>query len=98
MGQTWRNRGQPSASLQHPQFRRPVGQSPAQPFDIRVAGPKLGFDGRDLLVAALDSCGRRPALLRDGLERPPVALQRGLLAGQRLPALYNHIDVLWVEL
>jgi hypothetical protein len=36
---------------QHPQFPRPVRQRQAQPFQVRMAGPELCFDGRDLLTA-----------------------------------------------
>ena len=64
MGQTWRNGGQPSDSLQQPQLRRPIHQGPTQPLDIRVAGSELGFDGRDLPPATCDSC-RLPTLGSD---------------------------------
>ena len=72
MGQTWRNGGQPLARLQEPQFRRPVCQP--QPLEIRVPGPELGFDGRDLPAAAFHSYGPLAALLGDLVERPPVAV------------------------
>src|ERR1035441_7537642 len=58
---------------------------------------KQRFDFRDLLVAASNSYCASPAFLGDHLERSPIALQRGVLAGQGLPALDNDVNVLRVE-
>src|ERR1035438_6534983 len=63
-----------------------------------MAGPELGFDGGDLLAAAVDSCGRLPAFLGDLLERAPVAVEDRLLARQRLPAFDHDVNVLRVQL
>src|ERR1039458_2190762 len=62
-----------------------------------MAGPELGFDGGDLLAAAVDSCGRLPAFLGDLLERAPVAVEGSFLAGQRLISLDYDVDILRVE-
>jgi hypothetical protein len=84
--------------LQKPQLARPIGQAQAQPLDIRVAGEKLRFDGRNLLAAASDSCWLLSAFLGDLVERPAIAVKRGFLAGQRLVALDYDVDVLWIQL
>src|SRR5258706_13369215 len=62
-----------------------------------MAGPDLRFDGRDLPAAASDSCGCSDPFLPNVVERPPVAVELGFLAAQRLPALDDDIDVLRVE-
>jgi hypothetical protein len=52
-----------------------------------MPGPKLGFDGRNLLAAAVDSRGHLPALLADLVEGASVAVKRCLLSRERLPSL-----------
>ena len=93
VGQAWRNSGQ---TPQQPQLRRPVCQCPAQPFQIRMPCPDLGFAGRDLLAAAADSCGFLSAFVSHIVERPPVPVELGLLSGQRLPPLHDHVHILGI--
>ena len=45
---------------QQPQLGGPIRQREAKSLQVRVAGSDLGFDGRDLPAAALDSCSRLP--------------------------------------
>src|ERR1035441_10521300 len=59
---------------------------------------KLILDERDLAAALGHSCRHLPALLRDLIERAPVAVEHGLLPGVLLPAPDYAIDVLGVEL
>ena len=40
--------------FEKPPFGMPVGQRKAQTWQIRIAGEDLGFDGRDLPLAAFD--------------------------------------------
>jgi hypothetical protein len=98
VGQTWRNGGQSLGRSQQPQFLRPVHQRPAQSLHVWMPTAKLGLRVRDLLAAARDSCCPTPAFLGDLLERPPVALQLGLFARQRLPALHDYVHVLRIQL
>src|SRR5579862_3506552 len=63
---------------------------------MATADPKL--DIRNFPAAALDSRGILAALLGDLLERPPIPIERRFLAGQLLPALDDHIDVLRIQL
>ena len=63
-----------------------------------MPGPDLRFDIRDLPAAALDSCLGSYPFLRDHRERAVVAIQLGLLAGQRLSALHHDVDVLRIQL
>ena len=62
-----------------------------------MAGPDLRFDSRDLPAAAGDSCGTLPPFRRDCFEGPPIAIERGLLVAQRLPALHCYVNVLRVQ-
>ena len=72
---------------QKPQFLRPIRKRHAETLDVGMAGQQQRLDFRNLPAATLDSCRCLSALLRDLLERPPVGLEGGLFAGQRLPAL-----------
>jgi hypothetical protein len=63
-----------------------------------MAGQKLRSDGRYLPAAARDSCRLLSSLVADLVKGPPVAIQRGFLPGQRLPALHDDVDVLRVQL
>jgi hypothetical protein len=47
-------------------------------------------------VAALDSCRFLSALVRDLIEGGAVAVERGFLSGQGLPALHDNVDVLGI--
>jgi hypothetical protein len=67
-------------------------------FDVWVPGPEQRFDGGDLGTALVDSCCTLPAFLGDFLKRAAVAVEGGLLACQRLPALHDHIDIFRVQL
>src|ERR1017187_758773 len=58
---------------------------------------KFALDVGDLLAAARDSCCPDPAFLGDLLERPPVAIEPGFLAGKRLPALDHYINVFRID-
>ena len=94
MRQRWRNYGQVSGSLQQFQLPTPVRQRPAQPFQTGMPRANLHFECRDLRAAASRSF-RCPLPFRaDFIERPPVAVELGFLAGQRLPALNDDIHVL----
>ncbi len=97
MSQAWRDGGQPLARPQQPQLARPVRQRSTQALHVGVPGPQLGLDGCDLLLASVDSCRALPAFLGEFLERAPVAVESRLLAGQRLPALHDDINVLRVQ-
>src|SRR5262249_56631742 len=77
---------------------RPVRKRQAQPMDIRMAGAKLRLEDRNLLAAASDSYCRLSAFVGDLFEGAPVAVQFGLLARERLPALDDHVYVLRIEL
>src|SRR5260370_38952532 len=57
---------------------------------------ELEFHVRDLPVATSDSLRPLLAFRRDLLEGSPVALELGLIAAQRLPALHDHVDVLGI--
>ena len=98
MGQTWRNRSQPCARLQQPQLRRPVRQRQAEPLEVLVASPDLGFDFRDLPAAAFHSYGHLLALGGNLVEGPAVAVELGLLPAQFLPALHAHVHVFRIQL
>ncbi len=50
-----------------------------------MPSPERCFDGRDLLLAAFDSCTTLPAFCGDFLERTPVAVEGRFLAGQGPP-------------
>ena len=63
-----------------------------------MPGENQRLDFRDLAAAAGDSCGDPQSLGFDLLERPAVALERGFLAGELLPALDDHVDVFRIEL
>ena len=60
--------------------------------------PQERFDLRDLAAAARNSCRSLRALRCQHFKRPSIAVERGFSAGQRLPALDNHIHVLRVQL
>ena len=62
-----------------------------------MTGADRCLDGCDLRAATRDSRCPLLAFLGDLLERPPVAVECGVLARQRLPALNNYIDVLRIE-
>jgi hypothetical protein len=51
-----------------------------------MPGADLSFDRGDLAAAALDSRGHLPAFLGDLIEAAAIAVERGLLIGQGLPA------------
>ena len=99
VGQTWRNGGQPLARLQQPQFRRPVRPAPgtALPRPDAQRGVALRCPrspgGSERFTAATF---RRSS--RDLLERSAVAVERGFLARQRLPALDHDVHVLRIQL
>ena len=57
----------------------------------------LRFDGRDLLAAAVDSCGLLPAFSGDLVERAPVAIEYGLLARILLVPPTNDIGVAGIQ-
>ena len=97
MGQTWRTRGQPSADLQPPQFRRPVRQCQAQTFHVRMPSAELEFHVRHLLAATSYSLRPLLAFRSDLFEGPVVAVQLGLVAAECLPALHDHINVFRVQ-
>ena len=67
-------------------------------MEIRIARQQLGFDCRDLAVAAVDSCSLLPPLRGDLLERASVAVQRRLLAAQGLPPANHDVHVLRIKL
>src|ERR1035437_6121024 len=85
------------APTENPQLRRPVRESQAQAMDVWVAGADLGFDLSHLPAAARDSCCPDPAFLGDLLESPPVDIEAGFLAGQRLPALDHYVNVFGIQ-
>jgi hypothetical protein len=72
--------------LDQPQFRIPVHEREAQLVEVRVAGPDLRLDFRDLPAATFDSCRYRHPFGFDLGESPAIALEAGLLAAQALPA------------
>ena len=78
---------------QPPQLLRPVRKPEAQALQIRIARSNFGFDGRNLLAAARDSCWLLPARRRDLLEGPTIAIELGFLAAQLLPAQHDDIHV-----
>lgn len=79
-----------------PQFPGPVGECPAESFHIGMASPERRFHFRYFLAAASDSLLSLPAFRGDFFEGSPVAVQLGGLAGERLPALHDHVHVLRV--
>jgi len=62
--------GQPSASLQQPQLRAPVCRARHSPCKSEWPA-RIWLRGRDLLAAAVHSCGLLPAFARHLVERPP---------------------------
>jgi hypothetical protein len=72
--------------LDQPQFRTSVREREAQPREVRVAGPDLQLDFRDLPAATFDSCGDGHPFGFDFVEGPAIALEAGFLAAQALPA------------
>lgn len=62
-----------------------------------MARQNLRFDRDDLPAAALDSCRLLGTLFRNGFKGPSI-FERGLFAGQLLPALNHNVHILRVEL
>src|ERR1035437_8406773 len=83
--------------LKNVEFGRPVRKRQAQALEIGIPGADFGFDLSPLPAAASDSRGYLPAFLSDLLERPPVAVERGFPAGQRLPALDHYVHVFGIQ-
>jgi hypothetical protein len=84
--------------FENPQLGPPIRQRQAQSLDIGIAGEKLRLDRCDLAAAAFHSRGNLDTLGFDLLEGPAIAVQRGLLSGEVLPAGHGHIDVGWLQL
>src|ERR1035438_6926425 len=58
-----------------------------------MPGEDLRFDGRNLLSTTFHSYRCSSAFQRNFIEGPPIAVERGLLAGEVLPSRHSHIDV-----
>ena len=77
-----------------PHFRGPVRKCQAEPFEIHMSRKDLSLYGRDLPAATGDSRSLLPPRHRDVVERSAIDIQLGLLAGESLPALNDHVHVL----
>jgi hypothetical protein len=67
-------------------------------LQVGVSGENQRLDFRDLADAAGDSCGDPHAFGFDLFECPAVAVKGGLLAGEFLPSLDDHVDIFRIEL
>ena len=63
-----------------------------------MTSPNLSFDGRDLALAARDSCGYSKAFGLDLPESAARALQHRAAAAEILPTRDDDIDVLRIDL
>src|SRR6516162_7301224 len=85
-----------SPPFQQPQLRTPIRQRQTQALEVRMPGPDLGFDDRNLLAATRDSC--HLPLADDLLECAAVTVELGFLTAERLPPLHDHVHILGVQL
>ena len=83
--------------FENAQLRRPVRKRQTQTLKIRIASAQLRFDGCDFAAATFHSRRDSNPLGFDFLEGPAIAVERRLLARERLPALDHDIDVLRVQ-
>ena len=82
---------------QYPQLNRPIRQRQAEALQVRMAGPDLGLDCRDLAAATVDSGGDVLPLTRHLLKRLVGSLEHRLLARELQVSAQNHIRVSWIN-
>ncbi len=90
--------GMHGAALQQSQFRRPVRQCQAQPFDVRVPCPKLRLDFPYFLAATFDSCRLLAPFYGDHIEGAAIAIENRGLSRVFLIARADDVGVPAIDL